>query len=735
MSVRAVIAEVLNKRHNKVYSLEKVRKGLAELEMHLENLQFMARQVAQEGVVQEEFAGISAEIAKNAQGLQEEVAQLNISVSNLAKRFSKPTINVGVAGKARQGKSTLLQKISGLSNTEIPTSDELPCTGTKSKIFHAEGTPYARIDFYAKEEFLKEILYSYFDKLNFPKPVFLEDFKKPLPELAENSYSKDRNLEKAVYEKLKFIHKMFPSFLDLLSRPSETVDLQYIPEYVTQSGGRAKYLAVKTANIYTKFPNHDVTGLCLVDLPGLEAAQGHEKKLVSSLEYEVDAVILVKLPSAQGTQYDVDDYKVIDLINHSVKEVALANWLFIVLNQLDDESNEKQVQLLKYHPPQTYSTPNILIANCRDPVAVEEKVFASVLRHIEHNLESIDHQYINTLAQQMDNIFSTLSDILKSHRGFFNADRTEMGMETEYSDLFTQFQEELTIGLEDLVSDGQQALTAFDEEFKQHVEEVCEAATQRPPIPDSAELAKQFKLRGGWPEAIQPQLNHLRAHLTQHLAAHLDVFLQTKIDGVLKELLRRIFPASLLNLLPKNLDSADPKMVVRELQKLLDKTEQGKLYESFEYILKFNFSYHSHFHYRVRREMGALDTYSSASTSEIIPQDASRENVKEKAEEIGRGLENLYQQTIYRVKKKLTEEMQADPANAIFALIEEIKDRLIRTKGIEREWRKFLYPIRGQVWAETFSHFEREMGLRKQWLNALDDTLRWAQTVKGEFGI
>jgi hypothetical protein len=735
MSIRAVIAEVLNKRHNKVYSLEKVRKGLAELEMHIENLQYLASQVAQEGMVQQEFANITSTIATQTHGAKEEVAQLNISVSNLAKRFSKPTINIGVAGKARQGKSTLLQKISGLSNTEIPTSDELPCTGTKSKIYHSEGTSYARIDFYTKEEFLKEILYSYFEKLNLPKPLIIDEFKRPIPDLVESVFSKDRNLDKAVYEKLKFIHKMFLSFYELLSKPSETVDLQYIPEYVTQSGGRAKYLAVKTANIYTQFPNHDVTGLGLVDLPGLEAAQGHEKKLVSSLEYEVDAVILVKLPSAQGTQYDVDDYKVIDLINHSVKEVELANWLFIVLNELNDESNEKQVQLLKYHPPQTYSTPNILIANCKDVVEVEEKVFAVVLKHIEHNLESIDRQYINVLAQKMDNIFNTLSQVLMNHRSFFSSERAELGMETEYSDLFTQFLEDLTVGLEDLVSDGQQTLTAFDEEFKQNVEEVCEAAKQNPPIPDSTELAKQFKIRGGWPEAIQPQLNHLRAHLTQHLAAHLDVFLQTKIDGVLKELLRRIFPPSLLKILPQKLDTLDPKTVVRDLQKLIDKHEHAKLNESFEYILKFNFSYHSHFHYRVRKEMGALDTYSSASTNDIIPQDATRENVKEKAEEIARGLENLYQQTIYRVKKKLTEEMQADPANAIFALIEEIKDRLIRTKGIEREWRKFLYPIRSQVWADTFSRFDREATLRKQWLNALDDMLRCAQTVKTEFTI
>jgi hypothetical protein len=90
------------------------------------------------------------------------------------------------------------------------------------------------------------------------------------------------------------------------------VALEHIRDYVTQHDDngniRSNYLAVKTANIYTKFPNHDVTGLCLVDLPGLEAAQGHEKKLVASLEQEVDAVILVKKPSPQGDQWNSDDF-------------------------------------------------------------------------------------------------------------------------------------------------------------------------------------------------------------------------------------------------------------------------------------------------------------------------------------------------------------------------------------------------------------------------------------------
>ncbi len=53
-------------------------------------------------------------------------------------------------------------------------------------------------------------------------------------------------------------------------------------------------------------------------------------------------------------------------------------------------------------------------------------------------------------------------------------------------------------------------------------------------------------------------------------------------------------------------------------------------------------------------------------------------SVSEKAEEIARGLSDFYKRTVFRVSRRLTEEMQTDPTDAMFALVEEIKDRLAR---------------------------------------------------------
>jgi ribosome biogenesis GTPase A len=732
MTVRSVIADVLEKRHKKVLMLEKVHNGLAELEMQMDSLQQMAADAEMEAdEMPQDIMRLTNKINKHIGGLQEEVAHLNTSITSLTKRFSKETINVGVAGKARQGKSTLLQKISGLSNKEIPTSDELPCTGTKSKIYHSENDAHAKIEFYPKEEFLKEILHPYFDKLKMSKPFSLKRFTEPLAELS--NFSEDRNLDKAIYEKLAFIHKAFPSFSELLSKPSKTQPLDDILDYVTQNEGRTRYLAVTTANIYTKFPNHDVTGLCLVDLPGLEAAQGHEKKLVSSLEYEVDAVIFVKSPDVLGTDWEQTDYNVFDLVDNAVREIELANRLFIVLNEKNDGSNKKQVQLLKEQPPETYSKPRILIADCSDAEEVERKVFSVVLKHIEKNLENTDQQYVGLLVNKMENVLKVLTEIFAPSLGSLVTSNADLTRERKYRLLSEKFIKDLTKGLEKLVLDVQQELNISDE-FREKVEEICESARQSAPIPVKEELAEQYLEQSGWKGVVGEELNYLRAYLTEFLATQLDDYLQSKVDDTLRQVLERIFPKALQKMLPQNIDSSeDPRTLILEFQALLDKGEHPNIYKTFNYIGKFNFSYHSHFHYRVREEMGLLNTYTSNSVDDIVPNDATRENFMEKAEEIARGLDSHYQQTIYQLRKKFSEKMQADPANAILALVEEIKDRLVRARGIKEEWKSFIDPIREQLWADELSHFNKEIALRQQWRLALDDALKCAKQIQAEF--
>ena len=78
--------------------------------------------------------------------------------------------------------------------------------------------------------------------------------------------------------------------------------------------------------------------------------------------------------------------------------------------------------------------------------------------------------------------------------------------------------------------------------------------------------------------------------------------------------------------------------------------------------------------------------------------------------------------------------MKADPANAIFSLVEEIEDRMVRQKDIEFEWRDFLYQVRSRMWPEIFSQFDRYAKFSRNWQNSADDVLKSVQQVRVEFG-
>ena len=132
--------------------------------------------------------------------------------------------------------------------------------------------------------------------------------------------------------------------------------------------------------------------------------------------------------------------------------------------------------------------------------------------------------------------------------------------------------------------------------------------------------------------------------------------------------------------------------------------------------------------------MSLLDTYDNTFVKRIIPEEINNKSPEDVAGDIERGLQVSYKETVYGIRQKLCEEMQTDPANAIFSLVEEIEDRLVRQKDIEYEWRDFLYQVRSRMWPETFSKFDQYAAFCRDWQNSADDVLKSVHQVKGEFG-
>ena len=93
--------------------------------------------------------------------------QASDKIYRMKKRFSRETVNIGVAGPARVGKSTFLQSLTGLTDDQIPSGAGVPVTAVRSKIFNQPKSvdQYAIIDFYSESEFIEKRISPYADLL------------------------------------------------------------------------------------------------------------------------------------------------------------------------------------------------------------------------------------------------------------------------------------------------------------------------------------------------------------------------------------------------------------------------------------------------------------------------------------------------------------------------------------------------------------------------------------------
>ena len=90
------------------------------------------------------------------------------------------------------------------------------------------------------------------------------------------------------------------------------------------------------------------------------------------------------------------------------------------------------------------------------------------------------------------------------------------------------------------------------------------------------------------------------------------------------------------------------------------------------------------------------------------------------AETVAKGLKVWFERVVHAVRKRLQQEMEKDPTLAIFAMVEETRDRLVRARDVERQWQLLLYPRRGEIWPEEFDRFAVASARRAEWQAALE---------------
>lgn len=126
------IANIIQKRKPLVQKIEVIENNLQEISAALQSLQKARDEVIKTADTQTP-AGLKD---IDFLSLQRRISDELNTLRKLKRRFLRDTLNIGVIGRARQGKSLLLQTLSGLTSIQIPSGKGGHCTGVRSTIYH-----------------------------------------------------------------------------------------------------------------------------------------------------------------------------------------------------------------------------------------------------------------------------------------------------------------------------------------------------------------------------------------------------------------------------------------------------------------------------------------------------------------------------------------------------------------------------------------------------------------------
>ena len=345
----------------------------------------------------------------NFRPLQNQIQSQLAGLDLLKNRFNRDTINVGVIGRAGQGKSRLLQSLTGLSSNEIPTGDRGHCTGVRSTILHQPGIDtYGEITFHSEHSFLQEIIAPYYQDLELGQaPYSLDEFaRNPLPN--RPNHLSNTAVAEGKYEYLERYQQHLSEYRHLLTKLTPIkVTKEQIREYVAQdnlAGERVyyNYLAVKEAKIFCNFPHPDVGQIALIDMPGLgDTGVGDEKRLIEILARDVDLVLMVRLPRPPRDYWGDVDLQLYDTASKALTALPFKDWSFLILNHTGVNSpigdNSVYCQdLASDRENKGLYFANCITANCADSNAVDGQLLDPVLNYLVDRITELDRAYVSS---------------------------------------------------------------------------------------------------------------------------------------------------------------------------------------------------------------------------------------------------------------------------------------------------------------------------------------------------
>lgn len=470
MSISSDIRKIVDKRigrgdyegSGRLALIEKRIVAATEVESSIDELISLHEQLKSDPTILENSQSIINTLNSFELGrFTSRLSDLKQELQRLKERFSRSKIQIALVGKARQGKSTFLQRISGLTDSTIPSSSGSDCTGALSTIenFKKDTVDFfeAQVEYYTIEDFIVAVN----SKLKefFPNSSLAISSISDIPGLAYKAEFQNIPSDKTQIISFYEVYiKKYDIYKSLIGKDKEIFNnedrvAEFVAKYKKFGKGDAivseyrqtgydieeteddvkvnfcKFVAVRMVYIKKTFPMQDVGDIVLVDTIGLgnkDTEAEDEKKMFEVLRNESDAAVFVYKPNEDGdSATPADQIGILERIATNLDGYSPNKWIAGAINKKSEENSSKKGVAYKDYLSHLEQQRTIIasqtkciawsrIVDGNSTEDVRTNLVLPLLETIISNIDDIDTSFVKEVNIKSDKLYSEFYQICMS---------------------------------------------------------------------------------------------------------------------------------------------------------------------------------------------------------------------------------------------------------------------------------------------------------------------------------
>lgn len=646
-------------------------------------------------------------------------------LKRLRARFSRDEVNISFVGRARQGKSLVLQRISGLEGDVIPSSDGSHCTGTRSIISNDPGSePMAEIDFYTEREYA-DIINAYLEAIfhgSVATVSSVADIRRlDMKQLRERVDFESNELYELMKKYVDHVGEFVGKFGTHISVPKDQIE-SYVAQYSNKDHQHKfyAYLGVKQANIHAPFPCSQCGRIVLMDTIGAgDTALGIEEDMVAAVQNS-DAIVLVLCPDAKADIIYKEEFDLVHLIARAVTPEYARQMLFWLMNRREtvDYNNARRIPVV-IEKIKNLNAPvaQYLDVDCWQAEDVENNLLIPVLEQMSQNLDKIDQMIfdrVNHLLPDTEKAYQVIS------RSIERAESASVG-----EDVRREFRKRKIANVGGIIGrlsySLQRLFLKYEEQKDRNCEPLVQAAEMRlknilRALPSKEEILKICHTGENPPAIIMHLADMLRIEIVNDFLG-LNEPLNELVLKMKREVVHCLADAEYGNLAPVvNADPEKPEEWLKTLRDCLDSEKFPMICRALQPLEDFELRMENFLIYKVRCCLNPIDWFEQAQTPPLL---GGIQNEAVLVEDVQFHLRHNLEIIYNNIKKELGE-YYSFPYTAMYAVVRDFFDRASCAcdadgNTVKVEWQDLYEDSIQQLWPEEYRAYYAQKEYSDQW--------------------